>query len=145
MWYTKNTGMVVFHNYKYKCIRMLGEVFWVVKPCGFIGGYQRFGLSYRLHLQYFTLNMEDSTFLWNLGNHIHKTTQRHSPEDHNRHLHRTENIRSQRVFTYVYVQMYKRNLDSPSNRDTSLWCWQEVGEKFDICENLGLIVTKMHP
>jgi hypothetical protein len=26
-------------------------VFWVVRPCGPVGGYQRFGGTYRLHLQ----------------------------------------------------------------------------------------------
>jgi hypothetical protein len=42
-------------------------VFWLVTPSVLVGGYQRFGGTYRLHLQG--------------GNHI-KTTRRHSREDH---------------------------------------------------------------
>jgi hypothetical protein len=29
----------------------MSVVFWVVTPCCVVGGYQRFGGSYRLHLQ----------------------------------------------------------------------------------------------
>jgi hypothetical protein len=32
-------------------MKMAIMVFWVVTPCSFVGGYQRFRGTYRLHLQ----------------------------------------------------------------------------------------------
>jgi hypothetical protein len=52
-------------------------VFWVMKTCSFVVGYQRFG-DYTASI--FTLMMED---LWIFETMVsyHKTTLRHNPED----------------------------------------------------------------
>jgi hypothetical protein len=65
-------------------------VFWVMTPCGFVGGYQGFGRTYRLHLN---LNPEDGgdKFLRNVGNNlqVHMASQ---DKYHNQHLHCRENL-----------------------------------------------------
>jgi hypothetical protein len=48
-------------------VKILSFVKWAVMPCGLVGGYRRFGRTYRLHLQG--------------SNQVHS----HNPEDHNRH------------------------------------------------------------
>jgi hypothetical protein len=45
--------------------------FWIITSCTLVGGYQRFGAAYRLHLQVRTLVM------------TYKATWRHNPEYHN--------------------------------------------------------------
>jgi hypothetical protein len=51
---------------------------WIVAPYGFsrhVGGYQRFGGTYRLHLQDRSEDGDDN-FLLNIGNHLTATTQK---------------------------------------------------------------------
>jgi hypothetical protein len=82
-------------------------VFWVVTPCGLIGGYQRFGGTCHFHFQrrsHFTsifrvevistvkMDVIRSSELLVTS---YKTTRRHNPEYHSRHLHRHENLKSQ--------------------------------------------------
>jgi hypothetical protein len=55
--------------------------FRVMKPCTLAGGYKRFRRTYRTHLH---------------------CTGRHNPEDHNRHFHRRENLKSQACVARSY-------------------------------------------
>jgi hypothetical protein len=63
-------------------VKML--IFWVVTLCGFVDIYQRFGGTYRLHLQHLSTKYGHSTFLRNLGIST-KSTRRYNPEDHHRY------------------------------------------------------------
>jgi hypothetical protein len=63
-------------------------VFWVVTPCILVGGYQCFGGRYRLSL-HFIMKMAAVCSSETLVT----TVQRHNPQDHDRHLHRRENLK----------------------------------------------------
>jgi hypothetical protein len=64
-------------------VKMSIMVFWDLTPCGLVSGYQRFGGMYRLHLQ---------GKVWLLK--ICKTTLHQKPENHDRHRHRRDNLKS---------------------------------------------------
>jgi hypothetical protein len=55
-------------------------VFWVVTPCGLVGGYQHFGGTYSLHLRG-ELKPEVIRSSKKLVT-PYETTQHHNPEDH---------------------------------------------------------------
>jgi hypothetical protein len=58
---------------------------------GIVSGYQRFGKNYRLHLQGEEIRSFE-TFMTTYNN----TTRRHNPEDQDEHLHRYDNLKSQK-------------------------------------------------
>jgi hypothetical protein len=70
-------------------------VFWVMKSCSLVSGYQHFGVSYRLLLKDFypevevmqDRNLGDivDTILRNVGNHLQDHTT-HNREDYNRYI-----------------------------------------------------------
>jgi hypothetical protein len=46
------SGVVLYLRFQvHMAVKMSMLVFWVVTPCGLVGRYQRFGGTYRLHLQ----------------------------------------------------------------------------------------------
>lgn len=52
---------------------------------------------------------------------IYKTTRRHKPDDHNRHLHRSEKIKSHRPILYVYWDIsYISSANSGECQDITL-------------------------
>jgi hypothetical protein len=67
-------------------IKLSLVVFWIVTAYGLVGGYKRFEE---------TCHGEDrgDIFLRNVGTITYKTARCHNPEDHNRQLHRRENLR----------------------------------------------------
>jgi hypothetical protein len=73
-------------------------IFWVVKPCGLVGRYQRFGGTYCLHLQrwnHFSPKDRDSMFLRNVGIYLQALTAlqpRTTTTCSKRTFHATENF-----------------------------------------------------
>jgi hypothetical protein len=70
-------------------MKMAVVVFWIATPCSLVGGYQRFGGIYHLHLQSTSGSRSPSSEDGVIGSFetlltTYKATRRHNPQDHNR-------------------------------------------------------------
>jgi hypothetical protein len=99
-------------------------VFWGVSPCGPEGGYQRCITSIFMSI---FLKMEAIRFAETLVA-TYNTARRHNPEDHNRHLHYLENLKSQTFIILILaccvckhrIQFLKESKRTPVSFDWSM-------------------------
>jgi hypothetical protein len=93
-------------------------VFWGVTPRGLVGRYQRIGGTYSSIFR--VEGDEVVTFLLNVVT-TYKTTRRHDPASHDRHLHCRESLRSQLVSVVSALRVHVLYIEQATQFLSSCW------------------------